>query len=539
MKNLKRLLFQVHRWVGVVLALFMLLWFFSGLVIIYSGSITPSRSDKLAHSELLLPETGWLSLGEAWKRSAEQRNTVKADTKAEGGGKANAKTDNAGIADARLIRQAGEPLWLVEDARGQRFALSAIDGKVQNITPERALKVAQNWEKDGTGNELPAVSYVETLEKPIIVRNQDALRPFHLFAVDDGAGTELMVSARTGEVVHASTRIDRGFYYAGNWMHLFKYLENIGLGEIRRDALTWTGFAATVATLTGLIIGWMRWRPGFRGRPTYSQGRTQPYRDFWFRWHFWAGLIGGTFALTSAFSGFIDNNPFKMFSEANANRKELVQYQGSKLPTVMHYWRPAPLSINNGEMVELNWRRLGDEAVLLAYLRNGERRPLKVFESQGHFSDEALLDGVSRLLNKDSVTSTQVLQKDYDSYYYPQHDQGALERPLPVLRVDLADAGATRIYLDPVDGRLLSKQDQSRRVFRWLYSGLHHWDFGWLYYRPIWDIWMVSFVLFGLVLSGTSVVIGWKRLKMTFPAKKTATRKARYPAKPSTEESTI
>ena len=91
---------------------------------------------------------------------------------------------------------------------------------------------------------------------------------------------------------------------------------------------------------------------------------------------------------------------------------------------------------------------------------------------------------------------------------------------LPVLLVELADQDGTLLYIDPVDGRLLSKLDKSRRWNRWLSSGLHHWNFGWLYYRPVWDIWMLFWVGFGLVLSASSLVIGWRRLQKTFTPKK-------------------
>jgi hypothetical protein len=94
---------------------------------------------------------------------------------------------------------------------------------------------------------------------------------------------------------------------------------------------------------------------------------------------------------------------------------------------------------------------------------------------------------------------------------------------LPVLRVELGDAAATHLYIDPQDGRLLIKQDKSRRVFRWLYSALHHWDIGLLYQRPLWDAWMLTWVLLGLVLSASAVVLGYKRLKSTVrPRRKTA-----------------
>ncbi len=120
---------------------------------------------------------------------------------------------------------------------------------------------------------------------------------------------------------------------------------------------------------------------------------------------------------------------------------------------------------------------------------------------------------------------SQKLLTEYDSYYYPRHHQSLVEKPLPVLLVQLADAAGTRFYLDPQDGRLLAKQDRSARAMRWLYSALHHWDFGRLYYRPIWDVWMLTWVSFGLVLGASSLVIGWRLLKKTFATKKRAVRR--------------
>ncbi|MCQ8106265.1 peptidase, partial [Methylomonas sp. SURF-2] len=433
--------------------------------------------------------------------------------------------DGSFIADARLVRVDGQPRWLVEDSKGLRFSLSAIDGSIVNVSPEQALRIAEHWyQAEQTG--VSGLTYLETVDNPVILRNQNALRPFHRIA--NFSGGELLISARTGEVLHASTRMDRALYYAGNWIHLFKPLEALGLGEIRHDVQLWSGAAATIACVTGLIIGWLRWRPGFGGKPTYSQGRTQPYREFWFKWHFWTGLLGGTVALGWALSGFIDTNPGKLFSAGNPDRAELSRFQGDGLPDVMRDWRPEPLApIEGSDIVELNWRRLSDEAVLVAHGRDGRRLPQSVDGAATSFSKPALMAAVQRLVKDAEIVGQEILT-DYDSYYYPRHHQGSVEKPLPVVTVQLADEGATRVYMDPLDGRVLARLDDSRRVYRWLYSGLHHWDFGWLYYRPIWDAWMLTWVGFGLVLGVSSVVIGWKRLKKTFaPKKKRATRGGR------------
>lgn len=530
MKFLNRLLYQVHRWIGVALALFMFFWFFTGLVIMYSTPTTQNRSQQLAHAETLAPEVGWLSLGEAWDRSAEQRKAAadKSKAKAEHKPKAAGAGDDVavGIADARLVRSAGEPLWLVEDSRGQRFALSAIDGSLRQTSVDQALKIAENWFK-AENSDLIKANYLETVENPIILRNQEALRPFHRIAVGDGG--ELLISARTGEVLHASTRLDRAFYWAGNWLHLLKPLDAIGLGNIRHDVQLWLGLSATLATLAGLIIGWLRWRPGLGGKPTYSEGRTQPYREFWFKWHFWSGLIGGSAALFWALSGFIDTNPGKLFSQANPSQQEMTRYLGTESPEAMRLWQPIlPIllatAVDGTDIVELGWRSLGGEAVLLAHTRDGQRLPQTPDGTSPQFSEAALLAAVERLAGNAKVES-QIVLNEYDSYYYPRHHQSLVEKPLPVLLVQLADDAGTRFYLDPQDGRLLAKPDRSTRVFRWLYSALHHWDFGWLYYRPIWDIWMLNWIAFGLVLGGSSLVIGWRLLKKTFTPKKRAVRR--------------
>ncbi len=531
MKSLNWLLYQVHRWVGVVLGLFMFFWFFTGLVIMYSTPTTQNRSQQLAHAETLAPEVGWLSLGEAWDRSAEQRKAAEPKPKAA----ARAETQSskgkdgdaaASIADARLVLSAGEPVWLVEDSRGQRFALSALDGSVRKTTPEQALKIAENWFNADGGGVIKA-GFLETVEKPVILRNQDALSPFHRIAVGDGG--EMLISSRTGEVLHVSSRLDRAFYWAGNWLHLLKPLESIGLGKIRNDAQLWLGLSATLATLTGLIIGWLRWRPGFDGKPTYSQGRTQPYREFWFKWHFWSGLIGGIVVLSWALSGFLDTNPGKIFSTANPNRQEMNRYLGSQLPEAMRLWQPVlpvllALAVDDADIVELGWRQLGGDAVLLAHTRDGQRLPQTLDGALSQFNPASLVAAVQRVAGNAEV-ETQTDLNEYDSYYYPRHHQSVVEKPLPVLLVQLADEAGTRFYLDPQDGRLLSRVDRRGRVLRWLYSGLHHWDFGWIYHRPIWDVWMLIWVSFGLVLGGSSLVVGWRLLKKTFAPKKRAIRR--------------
>lgn len=118
-----------------------------------------------------------------------------------------------------------------------------------------------------------------------------------------------------------STRLDRALYWSGNWIHLLRPLEAASLSdETRRTVLKWLGFFALAGCITGLIIGWQHWRPGWGGRQTYSQGHVHPYREFWLKWHFWTKLIGGIFALLWALSGYLNGNPFGLFSPTTRER---------------------------------------------------------------------------------------------------------------------------------------------------------------------------------------------------------------------------
>lgn len=518
---MKRLLFTFHRWLGIGLGVFMLLWFFSGLVMVYSGSTAVTREDHLSHARPLEDVSHCLSLEEVWRISAAQRSASSL------GGKP-AKTEHSRapgqhrrdaassseksmrdeVVEARLSLVNNTPVWQVEDGQGRRHALSALNGQVLEVSPETAVQIALAW-----GGKDVTPRFMETLERDRGMRmmSLDAYRPLHKIALGDEAGTELDISSRTGDVLNASSRLQRAMNYAGSWLHFFRPLDSVGLGEQRKAILTWGAFIACFAALTGLIAGWLRWRPGWLGARTYEDGRTQPYRAPWPRWHFWLGLAGGLVTLTWIASGFLANNPWQMFSRPQPTRDELARFQAGPIPPDMLALRPESLLPPNRSIVEISLRVVGDQRVILAYdatgtaLPAGQGRPASIGE-------KILLDAAIRVLPGAAI-KTHALLLEYDNYYYPSHRRAVSEKPLPVLRVELDDPASHWLYIDPIEGRLLVKIDRSRRVYRWVFSALHNWDFAWLYRRPVWDIWMASWSLVGLALSLTSLVIGWRRLK--------------------------
>jgi len=96
-----------------------------------------------------------------------------------------------------------------------------------------------------------------------------------------------------------------------------------------------------------------------------------------------------------------------------------------------------------------------------------------------------------------------------DAYWYEA--KGSVE--LPVLRIRFADANHSWVYISPRTGEVLRDMDARRRLYRWLFDGLHRWDFDVLIrQRPLWDIWMWVWLIVGAIISVSGIVIGMRRL---------------------------
>src|SRR5678815_424140 len=96
-----------------------------------------------------------------------------------------------------------------------------------------------------------------------------------------------------------------------------------------------------------------------------------------------------------------------------------------------------------------------------------------------------------------------------DSYYYSRDRQ----TPLPVLRVKFDDPAKTWVYVDPQMSQVLATVHKLNRTERWLYNGLHSFDFAFWYNSIAWDITMIALCLGGLASSGIGMYLGIRRMR--------------------------
>ncbi|MDH6590713.1 putative iron-regulated membrane protein [Variovorax sp. TBS-050B] len=487
--HLKRWLFLVHRWLGVLACAFFAMWFVSGVVMMYVGYPKLTEAERLRHLPVLDAAAPLLGPRQA--------------------------LDAAGMAGPlRSLRLAaasgGRAVYLAEPASGRGVAVvdAQTGALLQAVDRAHALASARAYAGEGV-----AVAHRGTIGEDAFTHSRalDRHRPLHVVDLADAESTRLYVSGSTGEVVRDAPRAERLWNYAGAWIHWLYPLRGGALDPYWADIVNCLSIAGIALALTGTVVGVMRWR----FRRAYRSGSHSPYQGFMMRWHHVTGLLFALVTLTWIFSGLMSMNPWRIF-DSGAPALRLEAMNGGPLTVAADDATPAALlAATGGGVRELRWVRVAGRSLVLASGAGGRPLVRDARSAAPHLLDPGELRGAVARLLPDPVQRIEVLHA-YDSHYYAREAHtmtGGNERPLPVWRVVFGDAHATWVHVDPQTGAVLGRSDSLRRLSRWLFAMLHSWD--WLPLlerRPAWDLLLIALSAGGTLLSLTGVVIGWRRL---------------------------
>lgn len=481
MGSWKRQLHLWHRWLGIAIGLLVLLWFGSGIVMMYVPYPALTEPERMAWLAPL--DAGKVKLGalEAW-RGAGQPGLPAA---------------------VRLNTVAGRPAYHFQ-ADGKLHSVWADTGAPLRVDDGVVLATAR-----ATVPGAQALS-VETLQLDQWTFGRVAAhRPLYRVAMDDAAGSVLYVSGRTGELVRDTTRSERAWNWAGSVLHWIYFTPLRTHGEPWRQVVMWTSAAALLLAMSGMVLGLQR----LRLRRRYAGGARSPYKG-WQAWHHWLGLSLGSLTLTWLFSGWLSVTPFGWLSSPGITARDRLAFAGGPLDGGDLALAPAALaSALRGRPVvlELEWRRVGGALYLAALERTG-RSLLHGRDGGGAAAGgvpaQALLRAVQAARPGVALRGVDMLDSG-DHYYYSHHNAAAF----PVLRVRFDLDDGTTLYADPLQGTLAGHADSNGKWNRWLFNGLHRLDFAAvLRVRPLWDAMVASLCVLGAMLSATGVVLGWRRL---------------------------
>lgn len=467
-----------HRWLGIALGVLFVVWFASGIVMMYAGMPELDPAERLAR---LTPIDG------AAIRIAPGAVAAEASR-------------------LTLATLDGRPVYRVNASGSQQTIFADTGEALAPLTADRALRIARAF----AGGDAQRVRYDARLEDAdqwtFGVRGQV---PLHRIAVDDGEGTRVYVAERSGEVVMKTTASGRRWGWLGAVLHWVYFTPLRRQSALWSNAIIWLSIAGTIMAIAGFAWGVWRLAPLHPYRLKQTRQRT-PYAGL-MRWHHYAGLIFGVTTITWIFSGLLSMDPWHWSpgtAPTRAQRDAVSQGPLHPVDVPLASLRQALAAYGFSTPKEIDVIRFRGHH----FLRAAAGIVALDARAQGPedaFHADALL-GAARDAMPGVAIEGVFWMSEYDAYYYSR--SGRL--PLPVLRVRYADPQATWLYLDPRRGAIVRKEERLSRINRWLYHGLHSLDFPFLYYRrPLWDLVVIVFSLGGIGLSVTTMAAAYRRLR--------------------------
>ncbi len=458
--SLMRLLVSIHRWLGIGLCLFFAMWFASGMVMMYVPFPSLPDQDRLSFLEPV--------------------NT----------------------ADIRIDPNEAVRRCSAEDLSG--FRLLNINQRPAYVCHSSSAPVATVFADDGSNLSLDDIARDEfqgpfAYDQWVVHQRFDPFRPFFRHDLQDEAGTQLYISSRTGEVLQRTTRQQRVWNYFGavvHWIYPTILRKDWVLWD---NTVWWLSLAGIGSVLIGLYLGVSAF---LRSRRSGRDG-ISPYRS-WMRWHHILGLFTGLIVLSWIVSGWLSMDHGRLFSTPDPATGQIAAFRGNSINDLASEISIADLQAISSAR-EISIHALAGETIVVS---NGSENPV----AAPPLAEAEIRKGIKLAWPNAEITAL---------YSVPENDrytslrEGAL--PRGTLRIELDDEQATWIHVNANNAEIISVMDRSRRVYRWLYNGLHSLDFpGFVNKRPLWISVMTVLMMGGLIFSITGIVISIRHLRRVF-----------------------
>lgn len=429
-----RLNLSLHRVTGTIIAIFFMMWFVTGLVLIYHDF--PRLSDREVYSHMdVLPDSIAVPAGLP-----------------------------QGLESLALKQFQGQTL--VSYSTADTTAVQTLSGlAAAPVDFSTAMAVARKW------GDAP-ISRVDTLHERdqwIMYSRYKREMPIYKFHFDNSERSQLYVASRSAKPLQLTDRTSRAWAWAGAIPH------KLYLPCIRGDVDRWKFWITVgalfclVASVTGLIAALVAWRRVHRATGRWKN----PYKKRLLRIHFTFGLIFAIPLIAWSISGY--------FSMQRVPRW-LVPMHGDYFMDYDTMWGEGMLNLEVykldvekvreafPDLKSLSFTRFGTQPVYEAVtgdtLRRldastGKVKPLLISES-------TIMEGLRRM-HGDSVAISLEKLNSYDSHYYSVMGRS----PLPVYRAKIGDSDGTLYYIDPRDGHV-SFLNHNKLWRKYLFSGIHY-----------------------------------------------------------------
>lgn len=448
---------------GTMLSILFLVWFLSGMVMMYHSYPKVSQQQRMEHAETIGAATKPVNIADTVKSMAFER-------------------------------VAGRDLCIVNTANGETVSDVVTGQNIEHFPAEALMRVASRW----TASTPTLLDTLNEIDVWLIGVMPFSEYPIYHYALNDGHGSELYLSSRTGRALQLTDRSSRFWAWVGaipHWIYITR-LRATGR-QPWTDTVLWLSGIGIAMTLTGIIVGIHAMVQTRRRRSNAGARGLTPYVKPLFRWHHLFGLCFGLFVLTWIFSGFM--------SLADAPQMLWPVHEKHSAADIcapqLHTGRftldcnevLASADVKRLELLEMGgtpyyhvWTA-DDDYLVDATLR---------YPRPALLTTECCRDIVESVRDGKQVTATMLYE--YDDYYVSQHQK----LPLPVCRVTVDDADGSTYYIDPRNGNC-RYYNHNKRAGKWMYTGLHELNTRFFATHPL----LRLLILWPLLIGGTIVSI--------------------------------
>ena len=470
-------IYSIHHYLGTFFFGMFSIWFLSGFVMMYKSFPFLSEADRIKGQEVF----------RITDASLPHPASVFADHKEESS------------TSLRINSILGKPVYHLATKDGTYLSKFAHTGALIQINESVATQIAKAF----TGIESDAkVARLEVVDQWIPRPKYAKHLPVYKVQFEDDAGTYVHISSKTGEVISNTSRSDRVWAWLGAIPHWI-YLKEIRMRQTLWSQLCiWLSVFGFIMALSGIITGIVR----FKKKP---RAKFKRFSNKWYNVHYYTGLLFGVFICTWIFSGFMSMSPFNWSYDYTLSEAESRLWEGEtnsigKITT--KEWENFRQSYPSTGVKEAHFSTFSDALFATVFTKETTQNSC-VSDTQYQPTRTDLSQQIEFLDTSDPVVAIDQMNQ-YDTYYYDRHNA----KKLPVLKATTANQ--ITYYLDPSNGTVLLRSGRTNKIERWLYHGLHSWDYRFLTAnRPLWDILMISLLLGGTAVCITAVGLGIKFAK--------------------------
>jgi hypothetical protein len=470
----------LHRRLGLIVGPAVLLWFLSGVVLLWVPYPSLTEREWLLNAETIqLPDCC-----AALSRLLERFDGPE------------------GIESVHIRMVGGRPVATAQSLNGTLVSLT-VD------TAEAIAPLSREWAQRVALQVAPGkvVEEMNLIDHDIWTVHQrfDTHRPLWKVQLPGERRSVLYISSVTGDLVQDTTADERRWNLVGAVIHWWYWPWLRRHWEWWDQVVWWVSAIGTVTVVAGGLI---------LGREWVKHGWSGLFVGRW-RVHRALGVIAGISACCWMASGWLSMDHGRWFSDGKVNVEDREQFMGGRLiPRDVEAMPDFSTTLVDETVKEIRLTKMAGIVHLIARMSPSQQAILTVTSqeavSREAFQDEVVKAAARSLLGDGVLTMMKVEENDFGTCSTVGDETSSL-----LTLVATTDLKPREVLVDNRTGTVVERLDSSRRLYHRLFNGLHRWDVPWLsQHCDLRRILMSLWCLLGAGLAGSGIWMGLVRLGM-------------------------